>query len=290
MRTRRNPGTNAGDACAPIRWDGEKIMTDATNTYDIKIDSTVIDFPVVPADGDTPVTYDYAPLIKSYTDADAGTKTKIRNAIKIKMDASVRAMDIVTAKIYMDAGDAIKSVSTKTPEKVDYNRVMADRVHALRIAADLIITGDALPDGIDADMIDIDLITDMVISDNTPPSGAAVATYGDSIMTAARTIAGAKITKSADRSDIGEMILTAVRAVPVNTVLTVAMIQKASGAPSGGAIAARLWPVATKNGQKVSVPTSLDLTAMGIELTTNESGTRAVRKINSNGDVPADNA
>lgn len=242
------PGSTTDEATAP--------------TFAIKVDGKVI--PVVAPE--------HTHLVTAYGAADTGAKTKIRNAVKAAMEAAVRDMDITTAKVYMDAQEALKATATKATAQVNYNQVLADRIITLIRAATLMLDGNVTPEGMPSDQLDLEAVRTAV---QAYRDGRAVT---DEVDAAARKLAGAKVTRTTERGDIESLIASAVAGVPVGTFLTVAAIAKASGARSQGAIGARLWPTKEVNGVKVNKPTTIDLTALGIELTTRD-GVRGVRKI-----------
>lgn len=206
-----------------------------------------------------------------YSSATAGDKTKIRNAVTAAMHEAVRAGDFGAAKAWSDVAEAIKTAKPVVTE-TDVNRVVADRIIALRHAAHRLTMGDVTPDGIDATKVDTDTVAAMVAEWTDAADLDAVT---DEVAAAAVKVATAKITRTTVRGSIESHIEAAFDGMPVGTVLTVAQIKTRSGAASGGAITARLWPAGDKE-------VTLDLVALGVELTTMDgtpTGTRAVRKV-----------
>lgn len=216
---------------------------------------------------------DLPALNKAYADATPGIKAKIRNAITAGMGAAVQKADIGLAQIYMAAQAGLVS-ATPAKADTDYTAELANRIMALRLAAYRLATGQATPEGMDADKIDMDRLATLI--DGSEDMGEYPATIAEAVSTQATRLATTKITKSVDRGSIEDHIAAAFATVPVGTRLTVAQIRTKSGAASDGAIAARLWPIDAKT--KAPRATTLDLAAMGLELT-DRDGVRAVRKI-----------
>lgn len=215
---------------------------------------------------------DIPATVATYTAATAGEKTKIRNAVQNGMHDAVRAGDFGAAKVWSDIMEMIKSVR---PEKVDVdvNRVVADRIIALRYAAHRLVMGDVTPDGIDAEKIDTDAVSAMVAEWEKVADPDAVS---DDIAAMGNRMATQKITRATERGSIESHIETAFADLKVGATLTVAQIKTRSGAASGGAIAARLWPTPKKDGTARAC--TLDLVALGVALA-DVDGVRAVKKI-----------
>lgn len=216
---------------------------------------------------------DLAAMNKAYADATPGNKAKIRNAITAAMGAAVMKADIGLAQLYMTAQAGLMA-ATPAKTETDYTAELANRIMALRLAAHQLAMGNVTPEGIPTDKIDMDRLATLIEgSDNMPECTIKIT---EAVSASASRIANAKITKSIDRGSIEDHIAQAFAQVPVGTRLTVAQIRTKSGAASDGAIAARLWPVDAKT--KAPRPTTLDLNAMGLELT-DRDGVRAVRKV-----------
>lgn len=211
-------------------------------------------------------------VLAVYATASTGDKTKIRNAITSGMMAAVTKADITLAQAYAAIGDALKSAAATPKADTDPNRVVADRIIALLYAAHRLAMGDVTPAGMDADKIDTDAVATMVKSYT---DGDRDAVTNDQAAVGNK-LAATKITRATERGDVETHLATAFDGMPVGTKLTVRQVQTRSGAASGGAIAARLWPANGADGKARA--TTIDLVAMGLSLTTID-GTRAIEKV-----------
>jgi hypothetical protein len=210
--------------------------------------------------------------VTAYGEATPGDKTKIRNAVTAGMRDSIKAMDLVAAQAWSALSDAIAAAGTKTPEKVDANRVVADRALALMYAAHRLIMGDTVPDGIEADDVNTDTVQAMIDEWRAQADPDAVT---NEVAEAGRKIARTKITRSTVRGSVEAHIETAFDGLPSGTTLTVAQIRTRSGAASDGAIAARVWPVDAKT--KTAKTSTLDFVALGVT-PCEINGVRGLRK------------
>lgn len=212
--------------------------------------------------------------VARYADATAGVKTKIRNAVTGAMMDAVRSADIAGAQKWSAVSDAF-AASRPVAEPIDNEKVIADRIIALRYAAHRLLMGDVAPDGIDVATIDNAKVSAYIA--DWEKSGDPDAVTND-VATAGNRIATQKITRTTVRGSIESHIETAFAGMPVGTVLTVAQIRTKSGAASDGAIAARVWPMADKKTGAARAST-LDFTALGVAATVNADGHRAIEKV-----------
>jgi len=204
---------------------------------------------------------DIESAVATYGAATVGEKTKIRNAVQSAIQSAVRALDLPAAQMWTAVADAVAAVATKPTVSVDFNRVIADRVMALRYAAWALESGAVLPDGIDRDDIDFSTVLEMTGEyDDIHESD----TVSDNVADAGRRIAGTKITRATERGSIESHIVNAFADLPVGTRLTVAQVRTRSGAASDGAIAARVWPVKKIDGKSTPVASTLDFHALGV--------------------------
>lgn len=175
-------------------------------------------------------------IITAYGAGDAKVKASIRTAVTAYRDAAIDALDITLAKM---AKGLLADLVTARPSasKVNYAAVIGARIATLRRAADMIESGAIMPDGITAEMI----------NEGAWSFDTIDADHADKIESAARAMAGSKITKTTDRRDVGEWITRAFDGVAEGTFYTVAQIVT-RGIPSDddgyrpttGAVTARL--------------------------------------------------
>jgi hypothetical protein len=266
------PAETAPESDSPVQAE----TANPTETVQVETVQPVNPLHLIKIDAITLNVTDLAGIATAYGAANTGTKTKIRNAMQAGMMAAVMASDIDTAKLFGTVQDAIKNLSAAKAE-TDNTAVLADRIIALRYAAHILEFGDILPDGMDKSTVNRDRLAELIKAHNDQGDNDAVTTDQ---ATMGRSLATTKLTRSAARGSIEAHLETAFQGVAVGTVLTVAQVRTRSGAASDGAIAARLWPTNGKG-------TTVDLHAMGIELATTDSGTRAIRKVRDSAATPA---
>lgn len=245
-RTRTTVDTESTVDANTIPVTESTVETDATpatestvpTVADITPESSSAD--VLAATGLTDVA---ARMVDTYRDSDAKGKAKIRKSVNDLMIESMMKMDAVTARAYKIISDMLVSGSAKSSEKVDINRVVAERVATLRLAATMIESGVIVPDGVDTGEINHETILTMV--DEIMSTDKTV-----DMIKAAEKVAATKITRSGDRHSVSDYITRAFADTTDGTFLTVAQIitrGAESGSdyrPSSGAVSACLNTVA----------------------------------------------
>jgi hypothetical protein len=189
-----------------------------------------------------------ADLVASYADADRAGKARIRATTDADMRAALRTGDIARAIVLGVTLDAM--VTTKAPVTVDYAATIAQRAADLYAAADALVTGMIVPDG---------------MPEGVTGRGVALPDASDAF----RAIASAKVTRATDRADIAAAIVSAVS--DTDAWLTMTDVARKMGLPSAGAVAARLFP--TDDDGK-AIPTTVPGVVTGL----NAAGRKAVRK------------
>lgn len=182
--------------------------------------------------------------VEAYRAADKSEKAKIRTRLSATVDSAIEALDLHTAADARATLAACVTAPKSESESVPVTLVVARRIATLRAAADAIESGHLVPEGLDADEIDYESLPDEVQKFWFLPSGAALGQWTDEVRESASKMATAKITRSGDRHDIGEVIVRAFESQPVGTVLTVAQIRAAGSVegyvPSPGAVANKI--------------------------------------------------
>jgi hypothetical protein len=223
---------------------------------------------------DLTVTTDVELAVATYGAASTGQKTKIRNGITTAMQAAVMSADLPTATAWVAVQKAIDEAGSKKAAPVtDYTQTLADRIIGLRYAAHRLTMGDLTPDAFPADQVDRDRLDAILTAFANQHDPDAVS---DDQAAIGNKIAASKITRTVVRGSVEAHIETAFAELPVGTELTVAQIRTRSGAASDGAIAARVWPSAKKDGS--ARESSLDFTALGV-VPCEIDGVRGMRKV-----------
>jgi hypothetical protein len=190
-------------------------------------------------------TGDHADVVSAYVGADSGDKARMRAALTTAIGTAVRAGDgpLASALIAVQ-DDQTASVGTKTPATVDVDLVLAERYAVLTLAADRIRYGftggltDEQLESVDVDRVS-DLITLWTDADRTDAD----------LLDAARKVADQPLGRRTAQpgGDIAAHVYQVCADNP-GVELLVSTIQNAStdaypnGAPSSGAITARLFP------------------------------------------------
>lgn len=197
----------------------------------------------------TPVTV--ASLVADYRAADTKAKVVIRAAWKKSLHDELIAGHLDVAQTYMLATDAVRGPQPPSPR--DYIGLFADRVLALRVAANMIERGEITPSGIDDD--DVPDLSAVCLSRSV--SGFVSA----EVFTEATAIASMRFTRS-DQHDIQDVVDRAFDGLAVGTFLSLASITEraaasyeAEGQPYTrytGPISARLWPIDSKGHRVVT--------------------------------------
>lgn len=200
--------------------------------------------PTVPA----PWTPDQAQI--DYAAAEGPAKVTIRNRARSMADAAVMADDIDTAKTWLAAVRAMVP-ATAQPSGPDYGALMTARARDLIDAAAIILTGQVRPAGV-PDEFDLATWADAQV---TLFDGAGFVVDGwladtsRTVSADAAALAGAKVARSADRQDIGDVVRRAFDGQPSGTVLTIAQVCKRGAlphyTPGSGAVAARMFGAGT---------------------------------------------
>ena len=169
-------------------------------------------------------------LLAGYHAAKGAEKAPFRAEAERRQNVATEALDIEAAKEAMEVRAAMVATTATEKAPVDHNVIVAARVAALRAAADAILAGTYIPDGINADGIDLEKVAELV-ADATPDADAVAA------------IATEKITRrSRGRNGvIVEAIERAFESVESGVTMTVSEIVAAGTdgdyKPSGGAVA-----------------------------------------------------
>lgn len=170
----------------------------------------------------------YAPLT-------VGEKASVRKILAESLRAAIGSRDLAQADLIMAAESGITTkIVTKAP--VDHQSVLQDRINVLQQAAQALLDGHLVPDG-----LDVDSITYSDLFSNVP----AIGDLSESV----RKLATAKITKSGNQYDVGAHLRQVAAQHTSGTFLTVAQIASTvtdecpDGYPHQGAVAARLFPV-----------------------------------------------
>lgn len=173
-----------------------------------------------------------ADLVAAYASADASGKARIRNRLQEVRNAAAMALDVPLLGHLNGLATALESAKGTAPKAApDYAATIAQRAADLYAAADMLVRGLVVPDGM--------------------PEGTAYdARPLPEPSAAARTIAAAKVTRSTERNDIAGAILRAT-AANRGQWLTMREVANSQGLPSDGAVAARLFPKVTVDGVEV---------------------------------------
>lgn len=195
-------------------------------------------------------------IIDMYGKADKSDKATMRVTVENIRDARIESLDMIGAGSAKMTRDAMVSTPTSKKSEIDYNTVVAHRIVALRFAALDIMGGTTLPDGIESDMLDFEVIKDIV-------ANFTERDVTDEMDKTVKSIANTKITRSGTRRNIQDVIDKAFEDAETGHFMTVADIRRKGATsdytPSDGAIAAKLFP---KSGSsKVSGVAPVDATA-----------------------------
>lgn len=185
--------------------------------------------------------------VAAYAAGDAKIKSAVRASIKKSMMACVVAGDIAGAQSWVAAENRLATTRATVATPVDYADVIARRVAALRVAANMIESGTVTPDGVPDDYAHD--ATDIMSRVESIIESTVTAPDTDdtkSIMKSARTTAATKITKSRDRHDTATYVRRALSKVNIGTPVTVAQLINLGAVdgddyrPTSGAVTARL--------------------------------------------------
>lgn len=184
----------------------------------------------------------------TYRSLDAGDKARARAYAKSAVSDAMRSGDFDAAKAIFDLAESLSTEAAPAKEAVDPKVTVSNRAATLRLAAELILSGEVTPDGIDAAEVDLSDLPD-----------------GEADEEVARKIAGAKIARSGVRRSIGDHIeavfgdLESGTALKVSEVANVRTDVYGDAKPSSGAIAAHFakdregYAVEQRDGVKVIV-------------------------------------
>lgn len=171
--------------------------------------------------------------VSRYNVADAGEKRKIRNRVEGNIRRALDGFDFQAAYDAKATLEALGPVKSDVPE-IPANVRIATRARILLVAADMLLSGEIVPEGMDA--VDMSDLPEIVLD--------------ESDVEKARSIASAKITRSAQSEDIEVVVRNAFNGVESGAFLTIAQIARLGGHSRGtaasGAIAARLFPKSGK--------------------------------------------
>lgn len=210
------------------------VNTDNTDTVDIQAETALI------------VANAYNGDFSGYTAANVTIKANVRKVLNADIHDNIDKMDIegaTAAKTALTGCMGTKAAKVATP--VNHTEIVANRVTSLIGAAIALIRGNVVPTGINPADVDFTSIQDI-------PGFSDIVSIGD-IMDFAdnadiTTIAGQKVTKSAERVDIGAHIAKVIEGAEIGTFFSVRHIASMSteiapnGCPSDGAVAMRLFP------------------------------------------------
>jgi hypothetical protein len=171
----------------------------------------------------------------AYAAGDTKEKAAIRTMVKAAMMGHVEDLNGPDAKDAKTLLEGLVTVTTVRKVTVDPGVLVARRIATLRLAADLLENTVVVPDGIEGYTL-AELDTDHTGTGVMPDVDAAI------------VLAGAKVARSGDRTDIGAAITEAMADVPVGTFLKVSELCRITGTGSG-ATAAHLFP---KSGPRVT--------------------------------------
>lgn len=213
-------------------------------------------------------------LVAEYRTLDAKGKAAIRKIVDTSMRSAVDAMNMDAAQLANKAGKLLVSPKATAPD-VDPTEVLIDAVAELELAVWLLKYGSVTPAGLEfPDGFDIDAVEFLTVDEFTGDLAEKVGSErATSIDAGARAFATAKRTRSADRMDIGQVILSAFNGLESGAFLSVSEIANKAGGASTGAIAARLFPTSTD--KKTKVVTDRPCTVEGIKA--GVGGTRNVK-------------
>lgn len=180
--------------------------------------------------------------VAAYRELDTKDKAKARKSTNDYMMTCVMAGDLAGAQFAKALGDSLTSAKPAA-EAVDPTQVLIDAVAELELAAWMIKVGHRTPDGLDVSGVNVDEI-EWITADKIADGFRDI--VGDvryaSIEAGAEVYASNKRTRSSDRIDIGQAILSAFDGLESGEFLTVSEISKRGNAGTGP-IMARLFPV-----------------------------------------------
>lgn len=217
----------------------------ATKSADVTTDA-------VPATGTPEAVADK--IVAEYASADRSGKAKIRKAVNDAMLEAVTKLDVTSAAYHKSVLDRLVTVATKSSVPVDPRTALVIRIAALRAAADGLESGAFVP-ATTGDESPIN-VADLSLSDYvmTDADKAVVTDY-------AGRIGRERLVRTGRRNSLTDHIADAVRALgadgSVVTVRAIATFKSDSlpdGAPSDGAIAARLFPMRDGKASACTVP------------------------------------
>jgi len=194
--------------------------------------STKIQTPVPTDNGTDQPTVES--VVADYRAADRKGQAAIRKTWNETMALAIDNGNLDAARFARTVLTSLVAAPKPSSEPTDYRALVAAKIANLRLAADLLESGSVRPDGVpdDADLTDTE--------EHPLPTVEADTEI-------ATKIASAKISKSADRRDVGAYIARAFESVPVGTYLSASAIRSAGAVegddyrPSTGAITARLF-------------------------------------------------
>jgi uncharacterized protein (DUF2267 family) len=176
-----------------------------------------------------------ATVTDGYAASDRAMKAKVRTEIDRRMKAAVAALDIETAKTWMDALARCTTERATAPQQTPAE-IIAARVAALHTAADMLQHGAVAPNGWEGEYPSSDDIAKATVDQ-------------DAVNRAAERLATMKITRTAQRRGVEAHVFQVLSEHAKNgETMTVREIaaQRSDEYPNGdcsdGAIAARLFP------------------------------------------------
>ena len=199
---------------------------------------------------------------ETYRNGDAKIKAAVRKFAQSALMSAVASGDLATAQSWVAVQSGLVTEKA-TPAPLPPAEVIARRAATLRYAADMLLSGQSTPDGLE---LPESFAYDLIIE-------AYDALDWSDVRDDATKLAGAKITRSVELHDISAYMVRAFEGMPVDTFLTVAQIITRGAEsdndyrPSPGAITQRL-----KGGSK-------GCTVPGITGDTGSNGVYGGRKI-----------
>lgn len=181
--------------------------------------------------------------VSVYRSLEMGDKTRARKSVENAMKSAMADNDMENAQRYFRVGQLLTIEPKSTKSEIDANELLALRVVELQTAASLILSGEIVPDGIDAATIDYDQFSELVYGDKLD---------AETIATRAAKTAASKLARNAARHDVGAHIAHVVRSADdsvteflVSELHNGASPEYGDARPSSGAVFAHL--VARRN-------------------------------------------
>jgi hypothetical protein len=180
--------------------------------------------------------------VSLYVEGNSADRGIVRKTVNANMLAALKSGDLATAQGWAAVLPQLRVTRESTAATVNPADVLNDRIVTLFRAVQYLAYGDCVPDGLDVSEVDYARFAPLFEGMRELADKVELSLTGDE-SDAAQKIASARITKSVEKHDIGEVVRRAFDAAPDRDTLKPTEIAKLGATedyrPGTGAISAR---------------------------------------------------